>query len=176
MIENCRKDPPLLLDYNKDPCCIKHLLVMNKISEDYLISSIFAKYLVKICKKCYEKQNKIVINFNNNNNINLSSTNLNYLKQFLSLLSKYISYFYFSNKTNLSKYLCKISLNTCFTYQKNKEIQNIFFSIKNNLSCIYLKEKKSTKALNILNNDSNFDVNDIINLNNYINVYLKTKN
>ena len=173
-MEDCHNDPSLILNYNKNPCCIKHLLVIYKLSENYLISNIFAKYLIKICKNFYEKENNVIGNSNNINNTNLPINNLRYLKQFSSMLSKYISHFYFSNKTNLSKYLCKISINICNTCQKNKEIKYIFSSIKNNLSCIYLKEQKTSKALNIFQNDNNFDANNLINLNNYINIYLRT--
>ena len=107
-MEDCHNDPSLILNYNKNPCCIKHLLVIYKLSENYLISNIFAKYLIKICKNFYEKENNVIGNSNNINNTNLPINNLSYSKQFLSMLSKYISHFYFSNKTNLSKYLCKI--------------------------------------------------------------------
>jgi len=50
MIENCHQDNMIELNFNNLPCCIKHLLIMNKISEEYLLSYEFGKYLLKILK------------------------------------------------------------------------------------------------------------------------------
>lgn len=174
MIENCHQDNMIELNFNNLPCCIKHLLIMNKISEEYLLSYEFGKYLLKILKNIFEK-NKRIIKSN-------TKINDNIFEDFCLMISKSMSHLYFINKTNIAKYLCKSIFNIYNTQEFNnyKFRINEINCIKNNLCCIYNKEKKFDKAFkiikelydsnNIINNDDN-----LIYLNNYIILYLKSK-
>ena len=136
MIENCHQDNMTELNFNNLPCCIKHLLIMNKMSEEYLLSYEFGKYLLKILKNIFEK-NKRIIKSN-------TKINDNIFKDFCLMISKSMSHLYFINKTNLAKYLCKSAFNIYNTqeFNNNKFRINEINSIKNNLCCIYNKEKK----------------------------------
>ena len=171
MIENCHHEKDIELNFKNEPCCLKHLLIINNISEEYLLTDKFGKYILRTFKNIYEKEN-IFIKCNN-------KTNNNLLSEFLSMISKHMSRFYFINKTNLAKYLCKIAFNYYSQDSNNfktkaKEI-NI---LKNNLCCIYSKEKKYSKAFGIIKEISNTNNNSINNdsliyLNNYIYLYIK---
>ena len=178
MIENCHHEKNLDLNFKNAPCCLKHLLIMNHISEEYLMPDKFAKYILKTFKNIFDKE-RIFIKIN-------TKVNNNYLNEFLSMISKHMSYFYFIDKTNLAKYLCKIAFNYYSQGMNNiktksKEIN----SIKNNLCCVYSKESKYDKAFSIIkeisnvnnyNNISSIITNDnLIHLNNYIYLYIKSK-
>ena len=97
------------------------------------------------------------------------------------MISKHMSHFYFINKTNLAKYLCKIAFNYFAQELNNNKIRSKDINmIKNNLCCIYSKEKRYDKAFNIIKEISNFNNNTITNdnlicLNNYIYLYIKFK-
>ena len=172
MIENCHHEKDIELNFKNEPCCLKHLLIINNISEEYLLTDKFGKYILRTFKSIYEKEN-IIIKCN-------KKTNNNLLSEFLSMISKHMSRFYFINKTNLAKYLCKIAFNYYSQDLNNfktkaKEI-NI---LKNNLCCIYSKEKKYSKAFGIIKEISNTNNNSINNdsliyLNNYIYLYIKS--
>ena len=180
MIENCLHNNNIEINFNKTPCCLKHLLIMDKISEEYLLSYEFGKFLLKTFRNIFEKEKNII-----KNNSKISD---NTAKDLMLMISKYMSKYYFSNKINFSKYLCKIVFNLYNTqeYSKNKmKIKDINF-IKNNLCCIYDKEKKYDKAIIIIKelyetnnsiknkNENNNDY--LIYLNNYINIYIKSNN
>jgi len=174
MIENCHQDNIIEMNFNNMPCCLKHLLIMNKMSEEYLLSYEFGKYLLKILKNIFEK-NKRIIRSN-------AKINDNIFKDFCLMITKNMSHLYFVNKTNLAKYLCK----SVFNIYSIQEFNNYKFrineinSIKNNLCCIYNKEKKFHKAFKIIKelyeaNKSNNNNDNLIYLNNYIILYLKSK-
>ena len=100
------------------------------------------------------------------------------------MISKHMSRFYFIDKTNLAKYLCKIAFNYYNQGMNNNKIKSKEINtIKNNLCCIYSKESKYDKAFNIIkeisnsnNNISSIITNDnLIHLNNYIYLYIKSK-
>ena len=143
MIDNCHHEKNIELNFQEQPCCLKHLLIMNHISEEYLLSEKFGKFILRTFKNIFEKEKTF---FKNN-----TKTNNEILSEFFLMISKHMSHFYFINKTNLAKYLCKIAFN-----YYNQEINNIktklkeISAIKNNLCCIYSKEKKYDKALNII--------------------------
>ena len=46
MIENCHHEKDIELNFKNVPCCLKHLLIMNKISEEYLLSDKFGKFIL----------------------------------------------------------------------------------------------------------------------------------
>ena len=173
MIENCHHEKDIELNFKNVPCCLKHLIIMNKISEEYLLSDKFGKFILRTFKNIFEKE-KIFIKCN-------SKINNNFLSEFLSMISKYMSHYYFNNKTNLAKYLCKIAFNYYsqelnYNKTKSKEINNI----KSNLSCVYYKEKRNDKAFDIIKEFSNINNNSIsddnlIYLNNYIYLYIKSR-
>ena len=174
MIENCHHEKNIELNFNNEPCCIKHLLIMNNISQEYLVSDKFGKYILRIFRNIFEKE-KTFIKCNN-------KVNNDILIEFFSMISKYMSRFYFINKTNLAKYLCKIAFNYYsqeMNYIKSK-IKDINI-IRNNLSCIYSKEKRYNKSFDIIQEVSNSNNNNINNddsliyLNNYIYLYIKSK-
>ena len=173
MIENCHHEINLELNFNNIPCCLKHLLIMNHISEEYLLSDKFSKYILRTFKNIFEKE-KIFIKSNNKPNNNI-------FNEFFSMISKHMSHFYFINKTNLAKYLCKIAFNYFAQELNNNKIRSKDINmIKNNLCCIYSKEKRYDKAFNIIKEISNFNNNTITNdnlicLNNYIYLYIKFK-
>ena len=174
MIENCHQDNLTELNFNNIPCCIKHLLIMNKISEEYLLSYEFGKYLLKLFKNIFAK-NKRIIKSNTRINDNI-------FKDFCLMISKNMAHLYFINKTNLAKYLCKSVFNVYNTQEFNnyKFRINEINSIKNNLCCIYNKENKFNKAFKIIKDlyDTNNTINNndnLIYLNNYIILYLKSK-
>ena len=174
MIENCHQDNMTELNFNNLPCCIKHLLIMNKMSEEYLLSYEFGKYLLKILKNIFEK-NKRIIKSN-------TKINDNIFKDFCLMISKNMSHLYFINKTKVAKYLCKSVFNIYNTQEFNnyKFRINEINSIKNNLCCIYNKEKKFDKAFKIIiglydANNTNNNNDNLIYLNNYIILYLKSK-
>ena len=173
MIENCHHEKNIEFNFKNEPCCLKHLLIMNNISEEYLLSDKFGKYILRTFKNIFEKE-KTFIKCNNKINNDI-------LSDFSLMISKHMSRFYFINKTNLAKYLCKI----LFNYY-NQELNNIKAKlkeiniIKSNLSCIYAKEKRYEKAFNIIqeisNNANNTINNDsLIFLNNFIFLYIKSK-
>ena len=173
MIENCHQDNIIEMNFNKAPCCLKHLLIKNRMSEEYLLTYEFGKYLLKSLKNIFEKEKTIIKN-NSNINDNIS-------KEFFCMTSKYISQYYITNNIKYAKYLCKIVFNFFnrleFNNNKIKEIN----SIKNNLCCIYHKEKKYEKALSIImefyNSNNIINSNDnLIYLNNCINLCIKSKN
>ena len=172
MIENCHHEKSIELNFKIEPCCLKHLLIMNQISEEYLLSDKFGKYILRTFKNIFDKENTFIKCNSKTNNILLS--------EFFSMISKHMSRFYFIEKTNLAKYLCKIALiyysqdlNNIKT--KSKDI-NI---LKNNLCCIYSKEKRYYKAFDIIKEISNTNNNAINNdsliyLNNCIYLYIKS--
>ena len=173
MIENCHHEKNIELNFKNEPCCLKHLLTMNNISEEYLLSYKFGKYILRTFKNIFEKE-KTFIKCNNKINIDI-------LNDFSLMISKHMSRFYFINKTKLAKYLCKI----LFNYY-NQELNNIKSKlkeiniIKSNLSCIYAKEKRYDKAFNIIqeisSNANNTISNDsLIFLNNFIYLYIKSR-
>ena len=173
MIENCHHEKNIELNLKEEPCCLKHLLIMNNISEEYLLSDKFAKYILRTFKNIFDKE-KIFIKNN-------TKANNEILFEFLLMISRHMSHFYFINKTNLAKYLCKIAFN-----YYNQELNNIktklkeINAIKSNLSCIYSKEKRYEKAYNIIQEISNVNNNitnndSLIYLNNYIYLYIKSK-
>ena len=175
MLENCLQDFSVELDFNKIPCCIDHLLIMDKMSEEYLLSYEFGKFLLKALKSIFEKE-KTLIKYN-------TKLSENIYKELILMISKYMSHFYFTNKLKCAKYICKIIFNLYNSqdYYNNKPKQKDINSFKNNLCCIYLKEKRNDKAYNIIKDiyDSNNTINNndtLIYLNNYINLYIKSKN
>ena len=175
MIENCHQDNKFEINFNKSPCCLKHLLIMNRMSEEYLLSYEFGKFLLKIFKKIFEKEKNIIKNN--------STINENNLKELIIMISKHMSHYYFIDKLKFAKYLCKVLFNICKSQEnnKNKLKLNDINSIKNNLSCIYDKEKRYDKAFIIIKElyESNNNINNndnLIYLNNYINIYIKLNN
>jgi len=174
MIENCHHEKNIELNFKNEPCCLKHLLIMNNISEECLLSDKFGKYILRTFKNIFEKE-KTFIRCNNKINIDI-------LSEFSLMISKHMSHYYFINKTKLAKYLCKI----LFNYY-NQELNNIKTKlkeiniIKSNLCCIYSKEKRYDKAFNIIQEiSSNSNYNSINNdslifLNNFIYLYIKSK-
>ena len=175
MIENCHQDYNIELNFNKMPCCLNHLLIMNKISEEYLLSYEFGKFLLKIFKNIFEKE-KTLIKYN-------SKLSENIYKEFISMTSKYMSRYYFSNKIKCAKYICKIIFNfyNKEEYSNNKSKQKDINIFKNNLSCIYIKEKRYDKSYDIIKEiyETNNTINNndtLIYLNNYINIFIKSKN
>ena len=175
MIENCHHEKNIELNFKNEPCCLKHLLIMNNISEECLLSDKFGKYILRTFKNIFEKE-KNFIRCNNN------KINIDILSDFSLMISKHMSHYYFINKTKLAKYLCKI----LFNYY-NQELNNIKTKlkeiniIKSNLCCIYSKEKRYDKAFNIIQEiSSNSNYNSINNdsliyLNNFIYLYIKSK-
>ena len=175
MIENCHQDNNIEINFNHSPCCLKHLLIMNRMSEEYLLSYEFGKFLLKIFKNIFEKEKNII-----KNNTKISDSNF---KELFLMVSKYMSHFYFINKIKFAKYLCKILFNICNNQEKNKNKVKLkdINSIKNNLCCIYHKEKKYDKAFYIIkelyeSSDNISSNDDLIYLNNYINIYIKSNN
>ena len=175
MIENCLQDFNIELNFNKEPCCLNHLLIMNRISEEYFLSYEFGKFLLKIMKNIFEKEKNII-----KNNAKLNSDYI--YKDLILMISKHISHFYLISKIKFAKYLCKIIFNfyNKQEYSNKKKLKDII-SFKNNLSCIYHKEKRYDKAFNIIkdtfdSNNNNSNNNDyLIFLNNYINLFIKSK-
>ena len=173
MIENCHHEINVELNFNNTPCCLKHLLIMNHISEEYLLSEKFSKYILRTFKNIFEKEKTFIKSCNKSNN--------NIFNDFFSMISKHMSHFYFINKTNLSKYLCKIAFNYfAQELSTNKNKSKDINIIKNNLCCIYSKEQRYDKAFNIIKEISNFNNNTLTNdnlicLNNYIYLYIKFK-
>lgn len=74
MIENCHHEKDIELNFKNVPCCLKHLLIMNKISEEYLLSDKFGKFILRTFKNIFEKE-KIFIKCN-------SKINNNFLSEF----------------------------------------------------------------------------------------------
>ncbi len=150
--------------------------MLGDICDNYLLTYEYGKYLIKICKETIEKNNFI---FKDKTISLVNST------KFISLISKYISNFYFQNKAGMGKYLCKVAFSF---YAKNEGQYNLkvlainLLTIKNNLACIYCKEKKYTKSLehitsclkridgNGVNNSNDY----LVYLNNYLNIYFKS--
>ena len=87
MIENCHHEKNIELNFQTIPCCLKHLLIMNHISEEYLITEKFGKYILRIFKNIFDKE-KIFIKFN-------TKANNNFINEFFSMITKYMCYFYF---------------------------------------------------------------------------------
>ena len=91
-----------------------------------------------------------------------------------------MSRFYFIEKTNLAKYLCKIAFNYYSQDLNNIKTKSKDINIlKNNLCCIYSKEKRYYKAFDIIKEISNTNNNAINNdsliyLNNCIYLYIKS--
>ena len=146
---------------------------MNHISQEYILSDKFGKYILRIFKNIYDKE-RAFIKCNN-------KVNNDILTEFFSMISKYMSHFYFINKTNLAKYLCKIAFNYYSQELNNNKskIKDINI-ISNNLSCIYSKEKRYNKSFDIIQEISNINNNinnndSLIYLNNYIYLYIKSK-
>ena len=175
MIENCHHDKIVELNLKTIPCCLKHLITMYHISEEYLVCDKFGKYLLKTFKNIFDKEKIFIKNNSKSNNI---------YNDFFLMISKHMSYFYFINKTKLGKYLCKIAFNYAQENNNNKNKLKDINIIKSNLSCLYYKERRYDKAFNISkelynsnnNNSSNVMNNDnLIILNNYINLYIKSK-
>ena len=173
MIENCHHEINVELNFNITPCCLKHLLIMNHISEEYLLSDKFSKYILRSFKNIFEKDKTFIKSNNKPNN--------NIFNDFFSMVSKHMSHFYFINKTNLAKYLCKIAFNYFTQELSNNKLKSKDINIiKSNLCCIYSREQRYDKAFNIIKDISNFNTNTFTNdnlicLNNYIYLYIKFK-
>ena len=172
MIENCHHEKSIELNFKIEPCCLKHLLIMNQISEEYLLSDKFGKYILRTFKNIFDKENTFIKCNSKTNNILLS--------EFFSVISKHMSRFYFIEKTNLAKYLCKIAFNYYSQDLNNIKTKSKDINIlKNNLCCIYSKEKRYYKAFDIIKEISNSNNNTINNdsliyLNNCIYLYIKS--
>ena len=172
MIENCHHEKSIELNFKIEPCCLKHLLIMNQISEEYLLSDKFGKYILRTFKNIFDKENTFIKCNSKTNNILLS--------EFFSMISKHMSRFYFIEKTNLAKYLCKIAFNYYSQDLNNIKTKSKDINIlKNNLCCIYSKEKRYYKAFDIIKEISNSNNNTINNdsliyLNNCIYLYIKS--
>ena len=172
MIENCHHEKSIELNFKIEPCCLKHLLIMNQISEEYLLSDKFGKYILRTFKNIFDKENTFIKCNSKTNNILLS--------EFFSMISKHMSRFYFIEKTNLAKYLCKIAFNYYSQDLNNIKTKSKDINIlKNNLCCIYSKEKRYYKAFDIIKEISNTNNNAINNdsliyLNNCIYLYIKS--
>ena len=84
----------------KKACCLKHLIILNNISEINLLDHKYGKFLLKTLNYYYkEKSEKL------SNEINLD----NCLK-FLNIITKYISHYYFLEKLAFAKFLCKFGI------------------------------------------------------------------
>ena len=172
MIENCHHEKSIELNFKIEPCCLKHLLIMNQISEEYLLSDKFGKYILRTFKNIFDKENTFIKCNSKTNNILLS--------EFFSMISKHMSRFYFIEKTNLAKYLCKIAFNYYSQDLNNIKTKSKDINIlKNNLCCLYSKEKRYYKAFDIIKEISNTNNNAINNdsliyLNNCIYLYIKS--
>ena len=117
MIEDCNQANNIELNFNIIPCCIKHLILMHHISEEYLLSNEFDIFLFKTFKYFYDKSNSILkTNFQEGGTI---------FKNFISMISKTIAHFYFKNKIKISKFFCKVALNVMNSAElKKKKIKS----------------------------------------------------
>ena len=166
MIEDCNQANNIELNFNIIPCCIKHLILMHHISEEYLLSNEFYIFLFKTFKYFYDKSNSILkTNFQEGGTI---------FKNFISMISKTIAHFYFKNKIKISKFFCKVALNVMNSAElKKKKIKsNELNIIKSNLVCIYNKGNNFSKSSNIAKdlyeNNKIINNDNLIYLNNYI--------
>ena len=86
MIENCHHEKNIELNFKNEPCCLKHLLIMNNISEECLLSDKFGKYILRTFKNIFEKE-KTFIRCNNN------KINIDILSDFSLMISKHMSHY-----------------------------------------------------------------------------------
>ena len=168
MIQDCQKQ---YLPNFKRSCCLKHLIILNSISEINLLEHKYGKFLLKTLNNLYkEKSEKLFIEINLENSV-----------KFLNIITKYISHYYFLEKLAFSKFLCKfgIKFTDSSLYREHPDMILRLYAIRNNLASIHEKEKKYEKSLNELDLckkylNSNYDK--IIFYNNYIRVYNQIKN
>ena len=136
MQQDCQKE--YIPNYN-NLCCLKHLIILNNLSEMRLLDSTFGKFLIKNLNNI-DKNNKLILSkeINLENSIN-----------FLNILSKYISHYYFLGKNTFSKFLCKIAFKFSenLIFREHPDIIIRISSIKNNIACIYEYEKKYDKSI-----------------------------
>ncbi len=136
MQQDCQKE--YIPNYN-NLCCLKHLIILNNLSEMRLLDSTFGKFLIKNLNN-FDKNNKLILSkeINLENSIN-----------FLNILSKYISHYYFLGKNTFSKFLCKIAFKFSenLIFREHPDIIIRISSIKNNIACIYEYEKKYEKSI-----------------------------
>ena len=139
MQQDCQKDyKPNFINL----CCLKHLIILNSLSEMRLLDSTFGKFLIKNLNNL-DKNNKLTLT----KEINLENS-----IQFLNILSKYISHYYFLGKSTFSKFLCKVAFKFAenLIFREHPDIIIRISSIKNNIACIYENEKKYDKCINNL--------------------------
>ena len=168
MIQDCQKQ---YLPNFKRSCCLKHLIILNSVSEINLLEHNYGKFLLKTLNNLYkEKSEKLFIEINLENSV-----------KFLNIITKYISHYYFLEKLAFSKFLCKfgIKFTDSSLYREHPDMILRLYAIRNNLASIHEKEKKYEKSLNELDLckkylNSNYDK--IIFYNNYIRVYNQIKN
>ena len=97
MIQDCQNK--YIPNYKK-ACCLKHLIILNNISEINLLDHKFGKFLLKTLNYYYkEKSDKL------SNEINLDNS-----LKFLNIITKYISHYYFLDKIAFAKFLCKFGI------------------------------------------------------------------
>ena len=167
MIQDCQNK--YIPNYKK-ACCLKHLIILNNISEINLLDHKFGKFLLKTLNYYYkEKSDKL------SNEINLDNS-----LKFLNIITKYISHYYFLEKLAFSKFLCKFGIKFTDTslFREHPDIIIRLYAIRNNLASIHEKEKKYEKSLNELDLckkylNSNYDK--IVFYNNYIRIFIKLK-
>ena len=162
MIQDCKA---ILIPNLKVSCCLKHIVEMNEICERRMISHKYYKFLVKSLHK-----------FNQTNTFFTTDINLPTSISFMSILSKAMCHFFSLGKFSFSKFLAKIAIkfSEVSLYREHPEIMIRTCAIKNNLSCLYEKEKKYQKSVDTLNQVKKYlisNIDKIIFFNNYIKIY-----
>ena len=169
MIDDCHK--PLIPNL-KSFCCLRHLIEMNKVCEERMISHKYYKYILRF----FHKYSQISINNNVTANNSLPLT-----LSLLSIMSKCISYFFSVSKISFSKFMAKIALKVISSslYKEHPEVLLRSSAIRINLASIYLTENKCDKAINEMNIIKPLMVTNIDKLifyNNYIKIYYTEHN
>ena len=154
----------------KKACCLKHLIILNNISEINLLDHKYGKFLLKTLNHYYKEKSE-----NLSNEINLDNS-----LKFLNIITKYISHYYFLDKIAFAKFLCKfgIKFTDSSLFREHPDMIIRLYAIRNNLASIHEKEKKYEKSLNELDLckkylNSNYDK--IVFYNNYIRIFIKLK-
>ena len=167
MIQDCQNK--FIPNYKKT-CCLKHLIILNNISEINLLDHKYGKFLLKTLNHYYKEKSE-----NLSNEINLDNS-----LKFLNIITKYISHYYFLDKIAFAKFLCKfgIKFTDSSLFREHPDMIIRLYAIRNNLASIHEKEKKYEKSLNELDLckkylNSNYDK--IVFYNNYIRIYIKLK-
>lgn len=164
MIDDCHK--PLIPNLKKF-CCLRHLIEMNKVCEERMISHKYYKHILRSFHKYSQISPKNNVTANNSLPLTLS---------LLSIMSKCISYFYSVSKIAFAKFMAKIALKVISSslYKEHPEVLLRASAIRLNLASLYLTEKKCEKAINEMNIIKPLMVTNIDKLifyNNYLKIY-----